>query len=672
MASSSLHIKSQKGQMALFVAMIFQVLFVFFAMIINVGLIVHDKINLQNSVDIAAYYAAERQAEMLNAVGHYNYQIRQAWKLLTFRYRVLGDLGFKDHPIQKPGEMFSDIAVYPDVPVPGSRSAPSVCINHAFWGANQNICYKPIDIKPIPPIPPPKIINPFLPSNFVAAGLINQFIGDADKDCNATGPMNFVMLTKWMLAYRMQIGQAKTALKKYADILSQDSSNFVDIRGDSVALGAVKTIRDNLTRANLETFDADNFKLYNSLGLGDRKKWLNEVLLLPRIYYTNTTGNNSGCKGEYVFIDGAGFANDGVPKGVTATPTINFARKESNVDDNLYHSSFGFEKNPWVMAYVGVYAETAPRKPFLPFGKPIKLTARAFAKPFGGRIGPWFFKRWPQGSNKSSAAFANQVDQLVPVSFNPDDQAVSDGANVLPNYSRFPGDTLGLRSQAALGVFKKGLKKYFTDSTSGVPRAVKPLSAFFYDATPVGGDGLAQLPPAGANFSDALMLGYSGPWIRDFEVAAVAPDLFDATYYSVDPDSYNAYTKKGIERIMQNQNVPYDIGSSIPQVPVGIAKQIEIANQLKSTNTGMNFYLINETEHLLTAWAPSGAFEYKFPSNAFAKCARPGNIAIPGSCAAGGRVGYSVKLVSKDYLTSGDLQLGGQGASGPILNPPQF
>ncbi len=36
------------------VAIIFQVLFIFFAMVINVGLLIHDKINLQNSADIAA------------------------------------------------------------------------------------------------------------------------------------------------------------------------------------------------------------------------------------------------------------------------------------------------------------------------------------------------------------------------------------------------------------------------------------------------------------------------------------------------------------------------------------------------------------------------------------------------------------------------------------------
>ncbi|NJL25348.1 MAG: hypothetical protein HC902_09325 [Calothrix sp. SM1_5_4] len=75
--------RNQRGQAAIFVALMFNVLFVFFAMAINIALVVHDKINLQNSVDLAAYYAASKQAELLNAIAHENYAIRQSYKLLA-------------------------------------------------------------------------------------------------------------------------------------------------------------------------------------------------------------------------------------------------------------------------------------------------------------------------------------------------------------------------------------------------------------------------------------------------------------------------------------------------------------------------------------------------------------------------------------------------------------
>ena len=86
---SSSNKRTATGQMAIFAILIFQSLFFLFAMSLNVALVVHDKINLQNSADLAAYYGAMKQAEMMNAIAHINYQIRQSWKLLAWRYRVL-------------------------------------------------------------------------------------------------------------------------------------------------------------------------------------------------------------------------------------------------------------------------------------------------------------------------------------------------------------------------------------------------------------------------------------------------------------------------------------------------------------------------------------------------------------------------------------------------------
>src|SRR3984957_12581680 len=94
--------RNQRGQAAIFVALMFNVFFIFFAMAINVALVVHDKINLQNSLDFAAYYAASKQAEILNVIAHENYMIRQSWKLLAWRYRVLGTIGMIDDATPHP------------------------------------------------------------------------------------------------------------------------------------------------------------------------------------------------------------------------------------------------------------------------------------------------------------------------------------------------------------------------------------------------------------------------------------------------------------------------------------------------------------------------------------------------------------------------------------------
>ena len=77
---------------------IFGILFILgsltiFGMVMGVGLIVHHKINAQNSVDIGAIYAAQKQAETLSVLSHLNYQLWQNYKLFSYRYNFLGNIG---------------------------------------------------------------------------------------------------------------------------------------------------------------------------------------------------------------------------------------------------------------------------------------------------------------------------------------------------------------------------------------------------------------------------------------------------------------------------------------------------------------------------------------------------------------------------------------------------
>lgn len=90
-------------------------------MLINVGIFVHHKINLQNSVDLAAYYGAMKQAAV-NAIAHINFQIRQSMKLMTFRYRHLGQFGDLQYP-GRPGN--------PDLRMI-RRRLRLTCIFHSF------------------------------------------------------------------------------------------------------------------------------------------------------------------------------------------------------------------------------------------------------------------------------------------------------------------------------------------------------------------------------------------------------------------------------------------------------------------------------------------------------------------------------------------------------------
>lgn len=651
--------------MAIFIALIFQVLFVFFAMIVNVGLIVHDKINLQNSVDIAAYYAAQRQAEILNGIAHHNYQIRQAWKLLSWRIRVLGDLGYRGHPLQQTmGNNLEDRGAYGETGAQSYR-VPSICINHGAWGSRQNACY---DGKiSIPQIPEFKMINIFSPFNFIFSMGVDTLRDAQDMDGTKTGPRNFNIALRWMHAYRVQVARSKEVIRAYADLLSEGATDFKDISGHSVSAGAYKTLMNNLTRANLRAMaEEESFKIFNSLGVseGNRKRWLNEVPIFPVVFYTDLLKVPGGWSGEVKPIIGTDQANR-PQHNLNPNDTEDTIRNEPNSVDDLFHSIFGVEKNPWMMAYVGVYAETRPRKPYLPFGKPITLKAKAFAKPFGGRIGPWHYAIWPQDSTKSFASNSQRTDPLTPIPLDPDSGAVNASPAernlAVPNYSRFPGDRLGLNSMAALALFKE---KFDAHIKSG-----DTIHPAFYSGTPLGDDGLAFAAPTLAEHNKMNpSLGYPAPWIREFEMAAIAPDLFDATYYSIDREYYRNYSQPSLNaRVIQN--VSFDAGSKKPDHIKSAADQVSVATRVASVN--MNFWKIKDPHHLLTGWAPSGPFRYAFPPS-FGKCDNESSDAasVPGKCAVGGRVGYSVKIVSEDYLQSTSLPLGGQGVVGKLKNPP--
>lgn len=667
-------LKSERGQMAIFIALIFQVLFVFFAMIVNVGLIVHDKINLQNSVDIAAYYGAQRQAELLNAIAHQNYQIRQAWKLLSWRIRVLGDLGYKQHPMQQnySGASNQDVSAFTqgNANSTGSTWRPTVCIGHTLWGTQQNICHT--DNLIIPEMPSGRVIMPIGilgAINVLTALQVDRLKDSARADCESLGPLNFHLAITWISAYRFQVARSKELIRKYVEMLSADPSEFRDLTSQSVKMGTLKSLKYNLTRANEKSLEEDKFRFFNSLAAvpGGSKAWINEVPIYPLVFYTDLI-KNGGCSARSKTINGGPGENIPHHYGGQISTDLQSLRNEPMDPYDLYHSTFGVEKNPWAMAYVAVYAETKPRKPYLPFGEPITLRAKAFAKPFGGRIGPWFFKKWPMGSTRSVGNAGDKVDPLMPLPMdisNASFGSVSELELSVPNYSRFPGDKLGLLSKLALSAFKQKIAQAYRTN---------PLSSSFYSGTPSGGDGLAAVSQANSSSTtqQQLQLGYRGPWIRDYEVAAIAPDLFDVTYYSIDRDSYKNYISKAIQsNIINPGDAPMDIGS-FGTLPNAILKNIDDQVILANSLSAQTFWTIKSPAHLLTAWAPSGAFKYDFPSDVFGKCTdgQQTSQAIPGMCARGGRVGYSVKIVSEDYLNSDQLALGGDDSKGKIINPP--
>jgi hypothetical protein len=378
----------------------------------------------------------------------------------------------------------------------------------------------------------------------------------------------------------------------------------------------------------------------------DRRLWLNEVKVVPYVFYSDFR-SVSGCVAIRKL---ANDPNNGTPEnaGISAqfAGAINEMKSiiyETADPENLYQSISGVEKNPWVLAYVGVVAKTTPRKPFAPFGSPVSLTARAFAQPFGGRVGPWMFNQWPRDSLTSEGRYDDRIDPLLsPIPGVPIGPAAANDF-VVPNYSRWPGDRLGLRSNRGLSVFyvapttKFSWRHYFTDTSLIGPNGFDPLAFDF----------------SGGN---------SAEFIRRMETAAVAPDVFDITYYSIDPSFFNNYSQNFVGSQPARYN--FDFGPQ-PRSPNSVITQIGVASGFFGPRAP---WVVEDYAATLTGWVPNNTNDYSALDPAsFGRCETSGNI--PGSCAVGGRTGYSVKIVSLDYLLS-SLPLGNDGDEGKIKNPP--
>jgi hypothetical protein len=662
-------IRNQRGQMAIFVALIFQVLFVLFAMAINVALVVHDKINLQNAVDLSAYYAAQRQAELLNAIAHQNYQIRQAWKLLAWRYRALGTMGLQrppdTHPVWPRGNQGP---LRTEAPFgPALDPGPAVCVTYkGVWKdvtTDENLCNRKNLV--IPPLPSTPVIAGFNPFNLIISAISDRLVAQFNDACDVHGAINWWYAASILKAFREDQRNRKQVIFALADGLGADpSGDFVDIQGNSVLAGARKVFEKNLTFENEQ--GNPQMRLFNSFAGLKGKQWLTEMNVQPMVVYVDVAPGAACASVNRNVYD--------LPQRTSARTVAQqrfdpdgslqaFAQDTVIRGGDFYNYAVGVEKNPWYVAYVGVQAETQPRQLFFPFGGGITLRARAFAKPFGGRIGPWFSARWPANSNYS---VGEKVDGLLPPRRPPDSIAFDDPDDTTryANYSRFPGDRLGLMSNLALAALngQSNIKINYDD--------FRNIAATIMMGAP--NDPLA-FPLNGASPESYTY--------RNFELSAIAPDLFDITYYSIEPN-YDEHYRKHIEANRERLGLPNDVplrgdlgfrnGISAWQSYV-VERQMRIARDYHAQEA---FYFVRDKSHLLTDWAIGSLNlqEYEFP-DVFGRCSFPDTdteLKSPGSCHSdGGRTGYSVKLVSRDFLLNRPVPYGGPGEpEGLLLNPP--
>ena len=89
-------IKSNRGQLSIFMGITLIIVMSMLAFIINVGLFVKAKINLQNAADAAAFSGAATQARQLTNIGYVNWELINTYKEWMFKYLSLQFARFKN------------------------------------------------------------------------------------------------------------------------------------------------------------------------------------------------------------------------------------------------------------------------------------------------------------------------------------------------------------------------------------------------------------------------------------------------------------------------------------------------------------------------------------------------------------------------------------------------
>lgn len=751
-------LKRRKAQIAIFFVLLLHMFFVFFALVINVGLLIYQKINLQNAVDLAAYYGAMKQAENLNAIAHLNYQIRQSWKLLTFRYRTYGFSGVRSDT-QNPNFFGSPLQCY-GYPNACAFSMPTqlnlnnnpyehfdpqcaiaFCASHSAWNHIGSIdsyeslcnlnCHNPNGSGSIPLIPVPNAMG-FGGALFaIAVPTIYQQVVNASQVlrsrqisiCQRALHQNFLALSSIIFSWRYDMITRKALILAISQSMSRDTNDFLDLTGQSVRLGVENTLRNNLTPSNL---DGLQIEFYNSLGhencrhndgIFDPPQWLNPVEITPvfRILDMDCGGNNAITKRYEAYETVFNTRYQTLPNELAGFNQL-FDLYRFNLEpppeapqaQKFLRSILGFEKNPWCVAYVAVKAQTRPRIPFLPFRQPVTLKASAFAKPFGGRMGPWYYRQWPKGSHQSGGAQNNLPVTLKTESGSPprgvfsvNDLMTAYGPRahdyVIPNYSPAVG---GLQSVTA----------------GSIVMMTNWLKAFFRISLGLGNrlswNAIMELTRSAINSADHLLGdGNTTDAWRQLEINVVLPDQFDVTHYSIEMNFLKNYGSKlrintavlNQARIILNQSAPFvvtdpqflvrgDLGYNAQNISdFDIDNQYQVVNGPNGMGVNLNtsgvspptppmgFLTVRPNPDImppLTLWHMEKPGNYTLQDNRFGQCLTrtpAANVrfetSTPNNCVSGGRSGYSVKLVHPDWFAQPhDLGLNSNPAT--ILNPP--
>jgi hypothetical protein len=452
------------------------------AFIINVGLFVKAKINLQNAVDAAAFSGAATQARQLTNIAYVNWEMRNTYKEWMFKYYVLGQLGLeKGTNNLSDGKLNSSpktsFLLTPPNAVAGITSdigfdkfnVPTICIHN-------NIA---IDICPIYSLPG----LPRFPALGVAGiseiheAFVNKLVSEKSKDCTARTQINFLAALSWAYSSGIKeiVGAPLIATNRAGawpeslelamrmrnlemimnrppvESITQDTVNNLSSSGREIGLNERPVKAFMSAYRNL---GGGKYKNSKSGAMDELSASLKLTEIAPQPYHASAESVSGFLipKTSFSYPSGGGFtAFDKHYIDLQVVP-VNYATmfttfvSGKNAFDTAVESEgscrvsksaipipgylMGFVKNPQVLTYYAVKGEAEFTGLFFPSGgsRSFKLTAYAAAKPFGGRIGPKLFGFSYDGqsvipridNNSKSASYISGIDLgIAPPKFVP-------------------------------------------------------------------------------------------------------------------------------------------------------------------------------------------------------------------------------------------------------------
>ena len=423
-------LKNQKGQISIFFSASLVVLVSIIAFVINIGLFVKAKINLQNATDAAAFSGAAVQARQLSKIAYLNWEMRNIYKEWMYKYYVIGNLNLQD--VENPGgtgpmsfRLQDDLNVLTNQRAKDNYNIPAVCIHIA--GSQTNIC-KRYSIPGLPEFGSSQLVG----AEEASRAFMDTLISTKVNDCIDRTRLNMLVANTWtynvlastmddslagqgpaILADRqgawpravelgMRIRNLEYAMNRKAQTRGVCNSGSTDKTNCGVSINDIMQERMLGNERIVKAFYSGYRNLGNDVDQEMKESFtLTEIpprpvpyssptnasyLMIPKVKAQNYEKQWVDLK--LMMANYAIFYAAMIPRADSATSG---ACDVSKVAIPVPGYPLGFYKNPDVITYYAVRGEAEFIGMFNPFNDSVKMTAYAAAKPMGGRIGPMLF-----------------------------------------------------------------------------------------------------------------------------------------------------------------------------------------------------------------------------------------------------------------------------------------